>query len=459
MLLTYCLREHAFATVEALPAYENYVSERLRWRTMRRNALDAMDEVRSLLNEACRDREALAIATGRGLRFQPDLPTDPISPLGDYNDRNLQISPRPMTDTVCEKMRKSFAAVDKDLGELPPPSIEEVDAMRSVDEILRAYEPHQRFPYEMLHRFFAVSYDSVKELRAGEEAFACEVDRTRIRRALEGIRARSSRDYRLLRSYFEGLHKAVGLVFTDLPYCVSERQVRALRIAYGLAPGEPLPDAAGTFFVCPNCTFFKATVQHDHSRRGKEVRTPIYDAMSGKMYCRRTVPRQQAASKRNPDEKSRVRREKKRVDEDTCKYSELMKVNMIGRIAWSREQKASVFMCPECTQLCTHGRHAFSGGLLGCGCETKPARAARSCAVCGQRKIDVAWLVVFDDREDPGRIRSLPFCSKHYPRWTKRSHQIERLSQIKEMLEIGAFTVALRDEDGNEVDRMPVVGK
>lgn len=462
MLLTYCLREHAFATAEALPAFERYMAERRRWYSMRRNALNAMDEVRSMLNEAHAPRELVAIPSARGLRFRRDRAPDPISPLSDYNDRNLRISPRPMTEELGDKMRKTFAALDKDRGEPePPPEPEEIDAIERVDRIVRAYEPRQRWPYELLHRYFAVSFDSVMELEAGEEAFVNEVDRTRIRHALESVRARSARDYRILRAYFDSLRKALGLVFSDLPYCETERQIRTLRVQYGLSPGEPLPEAAGTFFACPNCTFFKAEVRHDYSRRGKkEVRTPIFDAFGGKIYCRRLIPRRQPAYKRRFDEKSAARQAKKARDEDPCKRTELIKVNMIGRIAWSREQKASVFMCPACARLCTHGRHSIVGGSLGCGCESRAPAETHACSICSQRKAEPAWLTVADDRETPTRIRSLPFCDKHYPRWTKRAHQIERLSQIKTMLELGAFTVAVRDEyDGEEVDRVPVVGK
>lgn len=457
MLLTYCLREHVFTVAETLPTYERYMSQRRRWFSMRRNALNAMDEVRASLNEAFRVREMRAVSTGRGLRFSLDPPTPLISPLADYNDRNLQFSPRPMTDTLCEKMRKSFVAVDKDRSEpLPPPTDEEIDAMRDIEKLVCAYEPHQRFPYELLHRYFAVSYDSVRELELGEEAFLHETDRTRIRHALNGIVARSLRDYRLLRAYFDALRKAIGLVFGDLPYGIAERQIMTLRVQYGLSPGEPLPEAAGTFFVCPNCTFFKAKVQHDDSRRGKEVRTPIYDALTGKIFCRRLVPRQQAANKGGNDEASKARQEKKKNIEDACKYSELWKVNMVGRIAWSREQKASVFMCPGCSQLCTHGRHAFSGGVFGCGCDAKPERAIHACVVCSQRKIKMSWLTVADDRTSPTQIRSLAFCDKHFPRWSRRSHRFELLSDIKEMLRRGAFTVALHDDEGEEVDRIGV---
>jgi hypothetical protein len=450
MLLTYAMREHVFAVSKQLPAFERYMAVRRRWHAMRRNAYGAMDDERAMLNDAHRDRELLAVRTGRGFLARPEPPPDLVSPLSDYNERNLRISPRPMTDSVCEKMRKTFAAIDKDLGPLPEPGDEEIRSMDEIDELLHAYEPQQRFPYELLHRHFAVSYESVEELAAAEEAFVQEVERTRVRRALLSVRRRSARDYRLLRAYFDSLRKAVGLVFFDLPFTVSRRQLEGLRRLYGVNPGEELPSSAGVFLVCPNCTFFKADVNHDGSRRGHDVRIPIMDALSqGKIYCRRLVPRQQASNKG----RSAARQEKKKRDDDSCKYSELIKVSMVGRSVWSREQKACIFMCPDCAQLCTHGRHSFVNGELNCGCEYKPEKKMHCCSYCRARKEKPKWLIVADDRARPVEIKAVPFCDKHYPRWSASADAIETLSDIKRKLERKTMTTAREeDEEGEEID-------
>ena len=462
MLLTYCLRELIFMTCETLPSYENYMIHRQRWHSMRRNALDAMDEVRAHINENLRSRDLRVIRACRGLKFYPELPNELISPLMDFNERNLQFSPRPMTDNVTEKMRKSFVAVDKMNGDLSSPTSEELEAMTDLGTVVQTYgELSQDFPYELLHRFFGVSFDSVQRLRNGEESYVREVDRTRIRHALNYIRRDNQRDYRLLRSYFESVHKVDGLIFSDLPYSITKDQIQTLRIQYGIGPGDNLPKGAGSFLVCPNCTFFKATVIHDESRRGKEVRTPIYDASSHKIFCQRIIPRQQGSNRRETDERSKKRYEKKIKDYEPCKYSELILVNMIGRIVWSREQKASVFMCPGCAQLCTHGRHSFTNGILGCGCaleqkDNLSKKIPLSCVICDHHKKGMTWLTVADDNQEPTQIRTLPFCDKHFPRWSKRSHQIETVSKIKKMFDAFAFTIAVRDDEGKEIDRIAI---
>ena len=445
MLLTYCLREHVFAVSESLAAYEKYVTSRRRWHSMRRNACTGMDEVRTALNIQIRPRELITRIVRCGLSLCVDLPEELVNPLNDYNERNLQISSRPMTDSICEKMRKAFGTIDKEWGVLKSSNEEEQDAIEWIEHVVAAFEPEKSYPYERLHRDFNVSYEAVRELSDAEEVFLREIDRTRIKRALCNIRKRNERDYKLLSAYFDALGHVVGLVFRDLPYCVTERQIRTLRILYGVAPGEELPEVAGTFFACPNCTFLKARVENDASRRGKGVRTPIYDALSGKIYCQKAVS------------KIRSSTAKKTTEDNRCRRTELIRVNMIGRIAWSREQKASVFMCPGCCQLCTHSRNCFLGGEIGCeNCMAKPKKISYPCNYCETTRESPQWLLVADDTEASIRLRFVPFCGKHYPRWTTRAPRIQTLSEIREMLHQHAFTIALHDEDGLEIDRMPV---
>jgi len=478
MLLTYCLREHVFATAAKIPPFEDCMNQRQRWQSMRRNTLNAMDDVRARINESLSKRELRVMQTRFNLKFYKDVKLVHEFSLTDYNEQNLQISPRPMTDNLNEKIRKSFASIDKYYGELSnPPTSEEIEALADIDKIVRKFEPFQNFPYERLYNYFGVSFEAIIDLKNGEEAYILEIDRSRIKKALITIRQRNERDYRLLRHYFEVFQSVSGVIFSDLPYNITEQQIRTLSLQYGINPGEKLPEAAGSFFICMNCTFFKAKVLFDESRRGKEVRIPIYDVETKKVYCQRIVPRHQVSNKNKfkHDEQANKRLIKKKNDEFFCKYNELLSVNMIGRIVWAREQKASVFMCPGCARLCTYGRHAFKNGHLNCGCIAKKEKEdfdkslffsslssyqhhpkTFACVICKHYKKHVKWLTVANDLNDPINIETLSFCDKHFPRWTKRAHQIEQLSKIKQMLEESAFTMAMLDEDGIEIDRIAI---
>ena len=459
-LMTYCLRELIFEAAERVPTFRDHMMMRRRWCAIRRNTFECMDAWRAAMNRAAGHSIGGSMrlsSSNRKLVLVKEFePVDVLILIDHFNDHNLRISPRPMAEHWRDKMRNVFLKIRENVP-LPTISPEESSAVFAMTTVLRAYEPHQRFPYEMLHRWFGVSLESVLELMRAEDLYRREVKRTQIDKAIVAIRARSAYDFRLLCAYFECLYTIYGLLFYDLPYDISERQIRALRIRYGLSPGEPMHPDAGTFLVCPNCTFFKSFVSHDASRRGQEVRIPVLEGLTLKIYCRRKVPRMHMMTTKKTKAKA-SKRDGRRLHEEFCRDTEVIPVNMIGRIAWSREQKACVFMCPDCANLTTYGIHSFTHGLLSCGCRdwaqySSPPR----CVLCNKTEKKINWAIVADDRQKI-EIKVLPFCSKHKPRW-KELEEIETLSDIKEKLDRHAFTISLRNDDGQICDRISVISQ
>jgi hypothetical protein len=135
-------------------------------------------------------------------------------------------------------------------------------------------------------------------------------------------------------------------------------------------------------------------------------------------------------------------REEQRYDfSERCQETELVPINILGRILWT-EHHGCVIFCPECTNLTVMSRGGFknSDGLFSCGCSKQnlPWNTFQ-CCLCDptkQKRRTVTIRLVYDDVTEK-RVKMMHFCKKHKCRWIEDFH--------KDILSLSIITRAAKE--------------
>lgn len=520
-LITYILREFLFFSIMQCSPLNDFMEKTYYWYSMRRNAYDAMDDVRRYLNgtllgptmipvdgslleeESCIFLEANHIAGKYTFWFEKKLsPEDPRNTnmslflsiedmLAEYNRRNLKYCPRHIETSLVEKMDTVIAMVDietalkrrretKGSEEIISDEdlLKEIAAGISSDsELITDYErqyvervvtechdPINPISYEWLAAVFDVSlYDSIMPLKEAETLYKYETDRTALKKVMQDIMNTSPRDYEFLKTFFLAMHKVNGIQIYDLPANLGLKQIQKYREVYGLEPEQELPESAGTYYVCPNCSRIKAPIipagsdamhrQNEHSLCSQNI---AYDILDELMYCKKIQTKKSnpkknvqhqglldMVTKAKTTEMKRIKKicrdERRKIPARVCPHTQLKKVNLIGRLLCTRAD-GPVMVCPECVVLTTLYREGFKNpeGAFSCGCvltKIQEPTVVRRCIMCDpekpQKDPPIHSHLVYNDEITPGTVKYLPFCKKHPCSWIEKWNIILPLSTIR----------------------------
>lgn len=541
-LITYILREFLFFSIMQCSPLNDFMEKTYYWYSMRRNACDAMDNVRKYLNsallgptmipagdcssifeESCVFLEANHIAGKYEFWFEKKLsPEDPRSTnislflsiedtLAEYNRRNLKYCPRHIETSFVEKMDTVIAMVDietalkrrrENKGDKIQETISDEDLLKEIaagissdSELITEYEreyverlvtechdPINPISYEWLAAIFDVSlYDSIMPLKEAETLYKYETDRTALKKVMQEIMNTSPRDYEFLKTFFLAMHKVNGIAIYDLPATLGLKQIQKYREVYGLEPGQELPESAGTYYVCPNCSRIKAPVipagsdaihrQNEHSLCSQNI---AYDILDEMMYCKK-IQNKKASPKKNTQnqglldmvtkakttEMKRIKKicrdERRKIPMRVCPHTQLKEVNLIGRLLCTRAD-GPIMVCPECIVLTTLYREGFKNpqGTFSCGCiltKSQEPPNVRRCIMCDpnkpQKEPPIHSHLVYNDEIIPTTVKYLPFCKKHACSWIERWNIILPLSTIRKAYD-GHWTSIVIDRSTGE---------
>ncbi len=422
-LLIYVLREYLFFAIRELPALHDYLSDHYYWYYMEQNTLNAMDEVRSVINDRMLQYANLhPILDGRGrtlydeylsawMYFQesPDLP-DPLpwhaggswfvgteEMLNVYNKKNLDYAPRTKETWLEQKIKNCTNQIDdelyldktkkglyKDTRKLLPMGKTFIEAF-----VMGAFTPEEPISCEWLVPWFKVRLYSVLRIIEACKQYQRETKRSMLLTVLRELAKHCAYDYEVLKTFFHALHKRRTLRAYALPANIARAQMDIFRKKYELLHDQELPELAGIYYYCDNCRSMKSSVvpagDGRDPRRGEGSlfsEDICIDMGTLELYCSSKVsksnPKKRNVStdivgavmgkndKPRNEGKKASKEERKKFIFDQCPHTKLQRINMIGRLLHVEsivhaDKNNILFLCPYCIKLTTLSRESYRG--------------------------------------------------------------------------------------------------
>lgn len=367
----YTIRELLFWTSAKVSAFDEFMTERYFWRRMRANAYEAMDRCRKLFNIHSLDPH-----------FDVAHKECKIA-LSDFNNQNLMYSSRLCTNSFNRKVVVECAIADADARDEKPPGADiptlPPDVTRTIDTAVYKFHREKdgiELGFDWLAPIFGVSVSgAIHKLQQAAALEKAEVKQTAVALALKDIRHTLPRDFGIIQYFFMALEKTESLASARLPKEISMKQIETLK----RNNFDYLPRSAGLHYICPSCGFFKSEVKLN-TKRHNQISTKMYmNLATGKNYCavifprgskaaaRRSRPGNSSAKPRVKKAKTVVRKEKTDFIKKECVTTEVLEINMIGKIV-STPAHGEVLLCPDCGKLMEYSIDAFRDGLPSCGC-------------------------------------------------------------------------------------------
>jgi hypothetical protein len=414
--------------------------------------------------------------------------------LENAHKNNLQRCHRPIESNFLTKIVNIITNINdshfsKASQRQEQPQLLNEEAKRVIDEVVERYDPvvHGANPYDWLMELpVKVSYRSVKKLRDAELLYVRETSRSEIDTVMGDIYKSNQYDYQVFSYYFIALYKRKAIRCYDLPYHMTTRQVATDHKIYETAPGDSLPEAAGVYFICTNCGKFKAPIhKYSSTMNPKRKKDSLYssdvciDMMDGTFTCTK-ISSKNNPKKRNStndlvndiinrtthdamissgllkENKKSAKLKRKHEMFSKCPHTQLVQVNMNGRLL--RTEDGLIVKCPECSTITTLSRANYknSGSIFSCGCIRfgEPKRVAAHCHICNHdipadKDKEPVRRLVYDDVTDLAnpRVRHVEFCEAHRCDWLNSWKELLPLSEIRENVRQGNYSVQLSNGD------------
>ncbi len=527
-LILYILREYLFWSIKYLPALYDFLGENYYLSSVINNTFDSMDTVRRRLNHhvfeyyACHplvddmNNSLFDHFLNEGV-FQPFnclLTTrkqwqldKPWFTWADYfldqaNKENPDNWPRVIEMSFAECMNSYFD--DFDVLHFYSEKVPwiDIDAEKKLlDIIFSRVKQWWPISYWFLGTLpFSVHADSIRELASAEDLYQRETSRSGVKKTLDKILRRGARDYLILRHFFQCLKRRQSILVYPLPRDWTDMQIKKFHQLYQTKPGETLPEQAGLYMACVNCSSIRSiTIPYEvddekQKKLAKQRKSSLccdgirIDLDTGKLYCSQAKSKnnskkrtsssisslasdteteddeqqdddedmmeeeeqqQSKTTTRQPsrmnerEQKKKAKHSREKENASLCPRTELVEVNMIGTIL--KLKKMIVVLCPYCLSVMRFSRNCFEtyGGVFSCGCQKLPLPTI-PCTLCGtetKENINRNFFLVFDDENTTRAcVRKMPFCSDAGCTWIKSWETFLPLSLIRRSYAEGWYT-------------------
>lgn len=325
---------------------------------------------------------------------------------------------------------------------------------------IRSKERH--IPFELLECFH-VSHSTIQSISHIQEVFLEEGSKSSLKQFLCNL---NRHEFEVVRDFADAFDKKANIRIYDLPCHTYINQCIALRRKHRIRNGEKLPDHIGQVLVCTNCKTFKSFVNH-HDNKGVVQNLYAFghckvlvedDNGDGelKIYCGKRCDKSDGKKRHNynsefssflnlTDEeishtnqtrqrKREAKEMKKDYENEICSQTELVKVNLLGRILQFYGKLYTI--CSSCGNPMAYSGKYFNGkkGFY-CGCclsNDGELFTTISCFFCCAIKNNESWqpLTIRGEIDENDR-RQIYLCNGCYKPWIRDSTQLLKMSTIR----------------------------
>lgn len=309
------------------------------------------------------------------------------------------------------------------------------------DLVIRHPDP---FPID-LAQYFGVRKTTIRTLNTIYSKYKQDGSRVSVKNFVKNM---ETYEFECIRDIMLMVARRNNCHMYTLPVHTTVAQIRALRVMYDVKDQDPLPESAGTTYVCTECMQFKGFCA---SMTNSGKRTNLYacghskvlvDDLTGALYCGRRCDKLDG-KKRNhytcemnwmvTDDEQETRHKKRQAKEkrkeynnNQCSSTKLVAINLIGRIF---QWYGSLYtICQECGNYMKYNPAHISAKGFYCGCcltEDGKLLSNISCYWCQTTGSD-KWrpIMVNDER------KSIYLCKSCHKPWIKSSSNVLTLSVI-----------------------------
>jgi len=300
------------------------------------------------------------------------------------------------------------------------------------------------FPID-LAQYFGVRKTTIRTLNSIYEKYKQDASRVGVKNFVKEM---DKYEFECVRDLMLMVDRRNNCHVYDLPVHTTVAQIRALRVMYGVPDQEPLPESAGTTYVCVECMQFKGFCA---SMTSSGKRNNLYacghskvlvDDLTGDLYCGRRSDKLDG-KKRNhyscemnwmaTDDEQESRRKKRQAKEKRkeynnhqCSSTKLVAINLIGRLF---QWYGSLYtICQECGNYMKYSPAHISAKGFYCGCcltDDGKLLSNISCFWCHTTGSDKWSPIVVDDER-----KTIYLCKSCHKPWIKSSTSVLPLRTI-----------------------------
>lgn len=324
-LVIYSIREYILFAVDNLSGFKKYMEDTYYWFSMEKNCFDAMNHVRSILNNQAESQSTnhpfwssdcepileqwelekyyYGVSSehdfvNHEIKKPSSIPAHErdgwfpmIKPvLADYNKENLSCSYRPISVPFIKMIVNEMEKIeDKNYGN--PRFVKAKQEFGKVDQYFLkkitqfSMEAQDETSYEWTTILFKTSLIPILFMKEAQRLYETETMRSGIKIICKYIEQHDVKTFNILKILFTTMLKQKSVGVYDLPWHVTQKQIQEYREEYGLKNGEELPENAGTFYICKNCNELKSMVvpnilsitHRDDKKNKKDKYTPNRD--------------------------------------------------------------------------------------------------------------------------------------------------------------------------------------
>lgn len=441
-ILLYVIREALFSTVHSNSIVYELMCSVYRWELLESNIFNTMDRIRSRLSQmrVLSDFTVGVSADNSTFLMITEPRKDTIeSAISIASSKNLKNAPKIircqfelMTYKLMKKQEKSKFTRHKVMPWSCPAVSRITNTLLSLGRTVN--DPPLEIPLDYLILFGTSRKKCLDPLEKCRQLYENETNTIALTDFIKNLRNEYPEFYVRLFAHYDTLHYINAFQLSPLPYHIAKKQVIALRKEFAFTSNEPLPVQAGNVLACQYCGLVKSDIKFDRVRRGKESKVPVYNLLTYGLFCKRIVPR----SHSNP--KTVVTRDRPKCD--GCKFTELISVNLIGKVLYSRQQ-LSVILCPGCCRLMVLCNEAYDTlGRLHCGCIPGATFLGRECEACYIPTPPIRGIIVCDEKY---RMTVAYYCSKHKLKFAQTDSRFLRKNEVKRISENKEFKTCRSD--------------
>jgi len=445
-LLFYIIKEFLVFACKLVPSLYDEIIQRYSWQKFEEGVSTAMNSVRKY--EYWEESDPLLFANVESM-------------LASVNKQQIHHLYRPIKTSFAYAVMSECVRIDEERCVTKANAVTELKWKDLMHEIaIRTKERH--IPFELLE-CFRISQASINSLTHIQEVFMEEGSKSSLKQFLLQL---NRHEFEVIRDYADAFDRKANVRIYDLPVHTYINQCIALRRKHRIKNGTPIPNHVGEVLVCKNCKTFKSFVNH-HDNKGVVQNLYAYghqkvlveddtDGDELKIYCGKRCDKSDGKKRHNYNSEfssflnltdaeisqSNLLRQRKReakefkkdYENEICSKTELIKVNLLGRILQFYGKLYTI--CGSCGNPMTYSGKYFNGknGFY-CGCclsDEGQLFTTISCCFCCAIKNNESWQpLTVSGEEDECERKQIYLCNSCYKPWIRDSTQLLKMSTIK----------------------------
>ena len=435
-LLFYTVKEYITFAMKFIPSLEEVIRKTYNWKAFESSVFQSMDQVRMMFETNLYASQQLASWFER---------IEPM--LVHVNKQQLCNLYRPQRQTFAQAVMQLCEKIDEGRQHPNPRVAFDMEYRTFLRELFKRYPRTNTVPVEWL-RAFRVSSAVIDKMNNMQRYFHQNTFRTELRKTLTALPRYEFEAIRDLFEVFEQTHQKIRCF--PLPQHHYEKQMKALRLKYGIKEGEDLPSYAGLTYVCLVCNAFKGFVikpsDSSHANLFASGHAKIIvDDDTLKCYCGRRCDKNDSKKKRKRSTTQNTRRtnkkefknKRKQFMNERCATTECLAFNMTGMLLQFYDNLYT--FCTSCAGVTIfHPDHYTSEGIV-CGHCTQNGVFFTNikCGLCGVSRGKDAWetLPILKEKglsaDDDDNIEIISVCKSCYQPWMQDIREPLTLEECK----------------------------